>query len=212
MKQKSHSVLCGFTIVELLIVVSIIVILAAIVTENVLAAQIRAKIARCHSDLRTLSIGIEIYHTDNHQYPRMAHWKFYGDPNFDIVDGEKASGIMSKALSTPIAYVTQAQIMDPFMATDRVAPIDERMYTYQVIGVYSSRNPKSKFWGPAGDFFGGWRLIAVGPDRLFDHGFVNSGQLPYDPTNGIISFGNLWRSPGGNEQRMPPVPLLLGAH
>lgn len=58
----------GFTLIELLIVVAIIGILAAIAVPNFLNAQTRAKIARCYSDLKALSVGEEQYFLDNNRY------------------------------------------------------------------------------------------------------------------------------------------------
>lgn len=58
----------GFTLIELLIVVAIIGILAAIAVPNFLNAQIRAKVARCYSDLKAISTGEEEYFIDNNRY------------------------------------------------------------------------------------------------------------------------------------------------
>ena len=59
----------GFTLIELLIVVAIIAILAAIAIPNFLDAQIRSKVSRTRSDLRTIAIGLESYALDHNHYP-----------------------------------------------------------------------------------------------------------------------------------------------
>ncbi len=59
----------AFTLIELLIVVAIIGILAAIAVPNFLNAQLRANTARCLSDLRSISIAAEQYQLDQNTYP-----------------------------------------------------------------------------------------------------------------------------------------------
>src|SRR3712207_3721638 len=49
----------AFTLIELLIVVAIIAILAAIAVPNFLEAQVRAKVSRAKSDMRTVTVAIE---------------------------------------------------------------------------------------------------------------------------------------------------------
>lgn len=59
----------GFTLIELLIVVAIIGILAAIAVPNFLNAQIRAKIARCYSDMKSISTAVSMLQLDRNHLP-----------------------------------------------------------------------------------------------------------------------------------------------
>ncbi|MBI3737332.1 prepilin-type N-terminal cleavage/methylation domain-containing protein, partial [Candidatus Sumerlaeota bacterium] len=78
----------GFTLIELLIVVAIIAILAAIAVPNFLEAQVRAKVSRAKSDMRTLATGYEAYRIDYQSYPENIPL------NFPFV------------VTTPVAYLT----------------------------------------------------------------------------------------------------------
>ncbi len=62
----------GFTLIELLIVVAIIAILAAIAVPNFLEAQVRAKVSRAKSDMRTIATALESYASEYNAYPRWA--------------------------------------------------------------------------------------------------------------------------------------------
>jgi len=59
----------AFTLIELLIVVSIISILAAIAVPNFLLAQRRAYQARCSSNLRSIAVALQSYKIDHNKYP-----------------------------------------------------------------------------------------------------------------------------------------------
>ncbi len=98
------------------------------------------------------------------------------------------------------------------MASDELLPMSERMYTYQDIGAQRRYAPRSQFWPRAEEFYGPWRIGSVGPERKFAHGFTSSAQLQYDPTNGTVSLGNIWRSAKHAEPEMPPIPAMLGEH
>ena len=81
----------AFTLIELLMVVAIIAILAAIALPNFLEAQTRAKVARVSTDLRTAATCLEAYRIDHSDYP---------EPLL--------------SLSTPIAYASDAYAPDAF--------------------------------------------------------------------------------------------------
>src|SRR5690606_1400219 len=91
--------------IELLIVVAIIAILAAIAVPNFLEAQVRAKVARVESDMRTYATAIESYIVDNNHPPVGFHSPAAG--NIGIRQW------VYHLLTTPVAYVT-ALPRDPF--------------------------------------------------------------------------------------------------
>lgn len=198
----------AFTLIEILIVLGLLFVLSLIGTVYLRGATERAKYGRVVGELKTLEIGIEGYRVDSNSYPRMAHFDFYGDSHFDMIEGSPVNGLMSSVLSSPVSYVANAHLKDVYATANQ---IDEQYYTYQVIDVYVYNKKESQFWPLALDFYGGWRLGSVGPDGSFNHGFINSGQLPYDPTNGSRSLGNIWIS-AKNPQQMPAIPSMLGVH
>jgi len=94
----------AFTLIELLIVVAIIAILAAIAVPNFLEAQTRSKISRAKADLRSLATGLESYFVDHNNYPytesiNASIWLPPG--GFPRSVNARCAGITS-----PIAYLT----------------------------------------------------------------------------------------------------------
>jgi general secretion pathway protein G len=59
----------GFSVVELLLVVTILLIIAALAVPSLLSAVEQAKIARAVSDIRTIGNACVGYEIVNHQYP-----------------------------------------------------------------------------------------------------------------------------------------------
>lgn len=59
----------GFMILELIIVVAIIGILAAVAVPNLIGMTDEAKVARIQSDLTTVGTAVELYYVKNGSYP-----------------------------------------------------------------------------------------------------------------------------------------------
>ena len=166
MRQKA------FTLIELLIVVAIIAILAAIAVPNFLEAQVRSKVSRAHEDMRSIATGLESYFVDNNNYPYDpgTGWidpsGYYGNPKFQGL----------RPITTPIAYLTSLP-KDPF-----IPPTDNWPDTY----VYYCIQKVLPYGPYAGVMY--WQLSSFGPDKDADFYFIQ-----YDPTNGTVSNGDIFR-------------------
>lgn len=172
----------GFTLIELLIVVAIIAILAAIAVPNFLEAQIRSKVSRVSSDMRTISVGFEAYYVDSNAYP----------PEYINLLGsitETGRNMKSQShLTTPISYLSSIP-SDPFRPK---AAWDPPVYWYYNWLERYGRliNVNTDFQGgntPWYDKSAAWILTSLGPDQ--------EPRFPiiYDPTNGTVSNGDISR-------------------
>ncbi len=201
----------GFTLIELLIVVAIIAILAAIAVPNFLEAQVRAKVVRTHSDMRTMVVALESYAVDNNRYVREWRSDVYGDPQWE---GRPAFAAPWVELSTPVAYTTSALVKDNFTALDSTVGTTDGFLNF--IRYYDHRvrvgSASSGFWFQLREFYGDYRLLSYGPNRTFNpRPGLELVQMLYDPTNGTISDGNLIRA-AKNDGVQPPVGPILSAH
>jgi len=221
----------GFTLIELLIVVAIIAILAAIAVPNFLEAQTRAKVSRVKADLRSMGTAIETYTIDHNKQPMDYNVNGCGDPALPLPPGmPQPSGILHPGarlsngtirigLTTPVSYISNCWIEDPFIGrSGGNIDFDQQVYTY---------NPfwTGKLWGrdfPTGTYntnkyqayYGTYRLGSIGPDRNFYNetgatSGLSKASRVYDPTNGTLSWGNIWRSQKETEVTgRPPLDPL----
>jgi len=59
----------GFTLMELMVVVAIISVLAAVIIPNFVHARAQGVTAACESNLRQIATAMELYYADNGVYP-----------------------------------------------------------------------------------------------------------------------------------------------
>ena len=206
----------AFTLIELLIVVAIIAILAAIAVPNFLEAQVRAKVSRAKADMRTLATALESYNVDANK-PMTAI--VYGLPNAisgpSLFNGAATGAVSPRfiRLTTPVAYITSV-LQDPFvtngLTVTNTGDLSSAYDTFDYISAYDfapggfSSDANTPTYRGAGITSGAtWRLVSAGPDRIqgYGGGYVNqytsiadkSRGLDYDPTNGTVSVGDLVR-------------------
>jgi len=66
----------GFTLIELMVVIAIIIILAAIAIPNYINMSKRANASRAISDAAVLATALEVYKTDTGAYPVSGHLEY----------------------------------------------------------------------------------------------------------------------------------------
>lgn len=180
----------AFTLIELLIVVAIIAILAAIAVPNFLEAQTRSKVSRASADMRSLATALEAYAVDNNRYPPNAmdaapgrSFVRYG-VNFYTLDHTVP---LFDLLSTPIAYISSNSYEDPF-------PFKKNWVTFldrNILGFYFAAQRDGLYWNQKYR----WMLQSNGPNQLLNEDWNGTLQdwVQYDPTNGTVSTGNIKR-------------------
>jgi type II secretion system protein G len=198
----------GFSLIELLVVVSIISILASIAIPNFLDAQTRAKVARMKADMKTLSTAIEIYHTDNNNYPFRRNTQ--ETPQYKPPVPERDTRLKQlSVLTTPISYMSsfvtdifESNIVPPNNVVDYFDPV-------QTVWLINSNFPAT--FRPERQIAVnsvGYLILSVGPDGYlgclgstnprYDYGWSTKWSLnltifnTYDPSNGTTSAGNIY--------------------
>ena len=169
----------AFTLIELLIVVAIIGILAAIAVPNFLNAQTRAKIARVYADIKAQGTALEQYRLDNNNYPP-----------------SNVAAPRLRLLTTPMAYIATLP-KDTFSNTLDPAQMSSFGYFHYVEKKSEDAWFRSDWHSWHSDLQtsananldvpGGlaWHIRSVGPDKELDYGF------PYDMSNSLISNGDI---------------------
>ncbi|MHB8635907.1 MAG: prepilin-type N-terminal cleavage/methylation domain-containing protein [Fimbriimonadaceae bacterium] len=111
----------GFTLVELLIVIIIIAVLAAIAIPKFVNSSERSKEASLHADLKLVRDAIELFHNDTGGYPAV------------LTDLSATAAPSSGKDSTGAAYaIVATNWKGPYLATVPNDPVSETGLTYSV--------------------------------------------------------------------------------
>lgn len=174
----------AFTLIELLIVVAIIGILAAIAVPNFLNAQLRAKIARVEGDLRAMKTAIEMYRLDSNGYPPACSLEIVGDVQF------RAGEIFS-----PVAYANVPAV-DPFNTLEgsRTSLFAAKEYFYLNHDETCGWPITLLSWTldnvPSAPQHAEYLISSQGPDNLSEIQDQRASPI-FDVTNGLDSQGDI---------------------
>ncbi len=171
----------AFTLIELLIVVAIIGILAAIAVPNFLNAQTRAKVARVVSDLKAITQSMEMYYLDHNSYinESESYVSLRG-----IEKPESDAGLYF--LMTPVSYMSSIPT-DPFENKHIEASGTTGVDMYEVAVAPANPEPVKRFYN----------INSRGPDQDEDMGArseLQSGTTvrTYFASNGLYSDGDIY--------------------
>lgn len=194
MKTLTRNKIQAFTLIELLIVVAIIAILAAIAVPNFLEAQTRSKVTRTKADLRSLATAIEAYRIDANKYPPHGRVTITND----VEEVATAAAFTDENefvafwITTPIAYITSIP-SDPF--ADKLTGPSPQIKYFDYINLLNHISlpgaPPLAVAQAFVDQWGQWRMSGCGPD--LDRGEDTKNNIIYDPTNGTVSDGDVVR-------------------
>lgn len=200
--MQRRSLLRAFTLIELLIVVAIIAILAAIAVPNFIEAQTRSKVSRVKADQRSLATALEAYRVDNTQYyPGPSKLAILGLPF--SVQYDMGVRWRLKGLTTPVAYMSSLP-ETPFWAKRLRHSGGYIDFEFNIGSTYDTN--ADGWYNNSGPILAGarygvsqWHLRDAGPDFTFNNqGPLETGDnatnlMPYDATNGTVSVGDIWR-------------------
>ncbi len=188
----------AFTLIELLCVITILGLLAAIAIPNFLQAQTRAKVARMRNDTRILGMAIESYRVDHGWYP-------YGrncDPMNFVCSVRGTPQIVQENklphLINPIRYIYSIPF-DVFHGFHVPVTGEEVRYSISYVFVYQQAlerdpcNGKYKTSPSVDRDLWQWSVYSIGPDKMESQFFdlATWRVMPYDPSNGILSNGDI---------------------
>jgi len=208
----------GFTVTELLIVIAIISIIAAIAVPNLMSANIRAKVSGVKADMGSIAIALEDYKVDYGEYPKDPRFSRSSSYAFDIIaesnqafDGQNGTNPADDNDAIGLGYLVYPEAGfeprylkriagDPFNNNgeedwDGSSGAHNHHYLYYT-GKWSDSGPVNCTSSTDSPQY--WALVSYGPDKDQDiasyvnaKNAVNDGTNLYNPDNGITSSGDI---------------------
>lgn len=191
----------AFTLIELLIVVAIIGILAAIAVPNFLNAQTRARVARVMGDHKALGTALEMYSLDHNIFP------------WPIGNGQGHSSYSVyieyvHELTTPTSYIASVSYTDIFKPQREKTNWypDDTVFSYQYVSYNGSWARLSNVSSAMNEiYYPGYCISSYGPDHGANgvewHPITGNPGSIYTSSNGLISSGDIGRFGGSVKER-----------
>jgi len=206
----------GLTLIELLLVLAVVAILAALAMVNIQRAQINAKAAAVRANMKTIGAAFEAYAVDWNSFPPQ-------DTRFD--ERRELSQRAYWRLTTPVAYLGSNidQFLDPFVKSHGiVSPTYEYLHSVRpdlwnqvrfLHGYTGGRrvdannaHTRANFdcyflWSRGPGYDGKWGYDSgvwkSGFDSFWDYETPDGTTIvAYDPSNGLTSRGMIYRMGG----------------
>mgnify|MGYP006303818937 CR=1 FL=1 len=180
---------CGFTLVELLVVVAIISLLVTMAVPNYLDAQTRAKATVVAADQKVLGDAILMYCLDNGTWP----------PH---LDGDRSQ---HRFMTSPIAYISEP-VRDKFQEGTLARWRNGYEESVGMLHAEPHAIQHEKYKRTEPEFYNRTKNAAFfiwsfGPDQRHDDG---TDVVRFDITNGVGSAGDIIRPVDGMYMKMYP--------
>ncbi|MBN2329336.1 MAG: prepilin-type N-terminal cleavage/methylation domain-containing protein [Candidatus Omnitrophica bacterium] len=180
--MKRCALLKGFTLLELMTVMTIIGVLSAIAVPNFLNAVYRARVARAQAEIETIIWALEMYNVDEDAYPLNAE------------PGVSSPGDLA-SLTTPVPYMSSIPY-DIFIAPSKYERKQfiqsERngnpYYFYINFLQTNGQRISLKPYGLEGS--ANYLIYGLGPSYTTDYDPLSPASFQlYSPSNGMMSRG-----------------------